>query len=43
MSMLGVTGEPDDIGFGILYLASDAARFYTGNVLRPNGGATSPW
>jgi len=43
MSMLGVTGEPDDIGFGILYLASDAARFYTGNVVRPNGGATSPW
>lgn len=43
MSMLGVTGEPDDVGFGILYLASDAARFYTGNVVRPNGGATSPW
>ena len=43
MSMLGVIGEPDDIGFGILYLASDAARFYTGNVVRPNGGSTSPW
>jgi 3-oxoacyl-[acyl-carrier protein] reductase len=43
MSMLGLTGEPDDIGFGILYLASDAARFYTGNVVRPNGGATTPW
>ena len=43
MSVLGLTGEPDDIGFAILYLASDAARFYTGNVMRPNGGATMPW
>ena len=43
MSVLGKTGEPDDIGFAILYLASDAAKFYTGNVMRPNGGATMPW
>ncbi len=43
MSVLGRTGEPDDIGFAILYLASDAAKFFTGNVMRPNGGATMPW
>jgi len=43
MSVLHKTGEPDDIGFAILYLASDAAKFYTGNVMRPNGGATMPW
>lgn len=41
-SVLGLTGEPSDIGFAILYLASDAGRFVTGQVLRPNGGAAMP-
>jgi hypothetical protein len=26
------------MALAVLYLASDAARFYTGQVLRPNGG-----
>ena len=31
-------GEPEDIAAAFLYLASDASRFVTGQVLRPNGG-----
>jgi NAD(P)-dependent dehydrogenase (short-subunit alcohol dehydrogenase family) len=31
-------GEPEDIAASFLYLASDASRFMTGQVLRPNGG-----
>ncbi|MCB1679855.1 MAG: SDR family oxidoreductase [Halioglobus sp.] len=27
---LGHVGEPDDIAYGVLYLASDEARFVTG-------------
>jgi 3-oxoacyl-[acyl-carrier protein] reductase len=38
MSPLGVTGEPADIGFALLYLASDASRFVTGQLLRVSGG-----
>jgi 3-oxoacyl-[acyl-carrier protein] reductase len=37
-SPLGITGEPNDIAYAMLYLAVDAARFVTGQVLRPNGG-----
>jgi 3-oxoacyl-[acyl-carrier protein] reductase len=43
MSVLGLPGHPDDIAFAVLYLASDAARFVTGVVMRPNGGSTMPW
>jgi 3-oxoacyl-[acyl-carrier protein] reductase len=38
-SPLGLVGEPEDVAYAVLYLASDAARFVTGQVLRPNGGA----
>ena len=38
-SPLGITGETTDIAYAMLYLASDAARFVTGQVMRPNGGA----
>jgi 3-oxoacyl-[acyl-carrier protein] reductase len=31
-------GQPLDVALCILYLASDASRFVTGQVLRPNGG-----
>ena len=31
-------GEPEDIAGAVLYLASDASRFMTGQVIRPNGG-----
>lgn len=41
-SPLGILGEPRDIALAVLYLASDASRFVTGQVLRPNGGAAMP-
>jgi len=37
-SPLGTTGETQDIAYAMLYLASDASKFMTGQVLRPNGG-----
>ena len=37
-SPLGVIGDPKDIAYAMLYLAADASRFMTGQVLRPNGG-----
>jgi 3-oxoacyl-[acyl-carrier protein] reductase len=43
MAALGIPGAPEDQAFAILYLASDAARFVTGVVIRPNGGSTTPW
>lgn len=43
LSPLGLVGEPDDVGLAVLYLASDAARFVTGQILRPNGGVGMPW
>lgn len=42
MSPLGITGEPSDIAEAVVYLASDAARFVTGQVLRVNGGVAMP-
>ncbi len=41
-SPLGITGTPRDIALAILYLASDASRFMTGQILRPNGGVSMP-
>ncbi len=40
---LGMPGDASDIAYAVLYLASDAARYVTGQVLRPNGGMTMPW
>jgi 3-oxoacyl-[acyl-carrier protein] reductase len=37
-SPLKLTGLPTDISYCMLYLAGDASRFMTGQVLRPNGG-----
>jgi 3-oxoacyl-[acyl-carrier protein] reductase len=37
-SPLGTTGETTDITYAMLYLASEASRFMTGQVMRPNGG-----
>jgi len=37
-SPLDVTGTPEDQTWAMLYLASDASRFVTGQVIRPNGG-----
>jgi 3-oxoacyl-[acyl-carrier protein] reductase len=38
LSPLGITGEPIDIAMALLYLASDASRFVTGQILRVSGG-----
>jgi NAD(P)-dependent dehydrogenase (short-subunit alcohol dehydrogenase family) len=35
---LRITGTPDDIASAVLFLASDASRYFTGQVLHPNGG-----
>ena len=35
---LGRVGEPADIAYCVLYLASDASTFLTGQLLSPNGG-----
>ena len=35
---LGRFGEPDDIAWAAVYLASEEAKFVTGQVLSPNGG-----
>jgi len=35
---IGHVGEPDDIAYGILYLASDESRFVTGSELVIDGG-----
>lgn len=43
LSPLGRLGEPDDIAHAVLHLASDAASFTTGQILRPNGGVAMPW
>jgi 3-oxoacyl-[acyl-carrier protein] reductase len=41
-SPLGAIGDPADIANAVLYLASDASRFMTGQILRPNGGTAMP-
>jgi len=38
---VGHLGEPDDIGYGILYLASDESKFVTGSELVIDGGFTA--
>jgi NAD(P)-dependent dehydrogenase (short-subunit alcohol dehydrogenase family) len=38
---IGHIGEPDDIAYGVLYLASDEAKFVTGSELIIDGGYTA--
>jgi NAD(P)-dependent dehydrogenase (short-subunit alcohol dehydrogenase family) len=38
---LGHLGEPDDIAYGVLYLASDESKFITGSELVIDGGYTA--
>ncbi|MFN3324269.1 MAG: SDR family NAD(P)-dependent oxidoreductase [Bryobacteraceae bacterium] len=38
---IGHVGEPDDIGWGVVYLASDEAKFLTGSELVIDGGYTA--
>jgi 3-oxoacyl-[acyl-carrier protein] reductase len=40
---LGIAGEADDIATCMWFLASDASRYMTGQILRPNGGIAMPW
>jgi 3-oxoacyl-[acyl-carrier protein] reductase len=40
---LGIAGEADDIANTIWFLAADASRYMTGQILRPNGGIAMPW
>jgi 3-oxoacyl-[acyl-carrier protein] reductase len=41
-SPIGLVGEPIDQAWLVLYLASDASRFCTGQIWRANGGQTIP-
>ena len=41
-SPLGITGVPRDIALAVVYLAADASRFMTGQIVRPNGGVSMP-
>ena len=34
-------GEPEDIAYGVLYLASDESKFVTGSELVIDGGYTA--
>ncbi|MFI7384138.1 SDR family NAD(P)-dependent oxidoreductase [Streptomyces sp. NPDC049813] len=43
LAPLGRVGEPLDVAHAVLHLASDAAAFTTGQILRPNGGVAMPW
>jgi len=38
---IGHIGEPDDIGYGVVYLASDESKFVTGSELVIDGGYTA--
>lgn len=40
-TQLPYMGEPDDVAYGVLYLASDEARFMTGSELVIDGGWTA--
>jgi 3-oxoacyl-[acyl-carrier protein] reductase len=42
VSPLGAIGMPEDVAHAIVYLAADASRFVTGQILRPNGGQAMP-
>ena len=39
---LGIVGEPEDVARTVLFLASDASRYITGQVLHVNGGGFMP-
>ena len=41
MHPIGHVGDPDDIAYGVLYLASDESRFVTGTELIIDGGYTA--
>lgn len=42
VTVLKRIGQPIDIALAMLYLASDASSFMTGQIVRPNGGMAMP-
>ena len=40
MHPLGHMGEPNDVAYGVIYLASDESKFITGSELVIDGGYT---
>ncbi|WP_431965418.1 SDR family oxidoreductase [Actinacidiphila sp. bgisy160] len=40
---LGRVGDPQDVAHTVLFPASDASAFTTGQILRPNRGVVMPW
>ena len=38
---LGKVGDPDDIAYAVLYLASDESKFVTGAELKVDGGISA--
>jgi len=42
VTVINRIGQPIDIALAMLYLASDASSFVTGQILRPNGGMVMP-
>jgi len=39
---MGYIGDPNDIAYAMLYLASDEARYVTGQTICVDGGSTLP-
>jgi len=38
---IGRIGEPDDVAYAVLYLASDESKFVTGTEIRIDGGISA--